>query len=211
MKNHKKLIDQGILHLSKTCQPLGEVAKRSQKFNLSPQPASVNSYFDSLVRSVIAQQISSQAANTIYFRLNKATRSNLTPRTISNRSELELRELGLSGGKVKTIKMLAQYQLEKKIDLAEVNNLNDHEVIKMLTSVWGIGQWTGEMFLMFSLGRLDVWPVGDLAVRKGWQVAHKLNATPSEKELAPLGNRFYPYRSIAAWYCWRVNEPQEPW
>jgi DNA-3-methyladenine glycosylase II len=81
----------------------------------------------------------------------------------------------------------------------------------MLSSQWGIGRWTAEMFLMFTLGRLDIWPVGDLAVRRGWQIAHGLKEMPNEKQMEPLGNPFAPYRSIAAWYCWRVLEPQEPW
>jgi DNA-3-methyladenine glycosylase II len=211
MKNHSKDINRGIAHLSAVCKPLAKIAAQSQKFNLYPQPASVNSYFESLVRSVIAQQISSQAANTIFERLHKATRKNLTPRTIFSRSEAELRSIGLSGGKTKTIKALAQYQLDKEIDLALVPDLPDEEIVKMLTKIWGIGQWTAEMFLMFSLGRLNVWPVGDLAVRKGWQAAHKLAFTPNEKEMLPLGSNFAPYRSIAAWYCWRVFEPVEPW
>lgn len=211
MKNHLTEINRGIALLSDTCQPLAKIAAGSQKFNLHPQPASVNAYFESLVRSIIAQQISSQAANTIFERLYKATSKNLTPRTVTNRKDAELRSLGLSGSKTKTIKALAQFQLDKEINLLSLPQLSDEEVIKMLTKIWGIGQWTAEMFLMFSLGRLNVWPVGDLAVRKGWQAVHQLATTPNEKEMLPLGNNFAPYRSIAAWYCWRVFEPIEPW
>jgi DNA-3-methyladenine glycosylase II len=211
MKSHRLQINKGIKHLSLSCPHLDLYVKTGQKFSLLPQPVSVNSYFESLVRSVIAQQISSQAANTIFDRVHKATKKNLTPRTLLNKSETDLRELGLSGAKIKTVKSLAQAQLSKTIDLAQMPDMSDNEIIEMLTSVWGIGQWTVEMFLMFSLGRLDVWPVGDLAVRKGWQVAHNLKETPTEKQLLPLGDVFAPYRSIAAWYCWRVLEPQEPW
>jgi DNA-3-methyladenine glycosylase II len=211
MNSHLKQINKGIKHLSLTCPHLDLYVKTGQKFSLAPQPVSVNSYFESLVRSVIAQQISSQAANTIFDRLHKATKKNITPRTLLNKSEAELRELGLSGAKIKTVKSLAQAQLDKSVNLAHMPDMTDSDVIKMLTSVWGIGQWTVEMFLMFSLGRLDVWPVGDLAVRKGWQIAHNLKETPTEKQLLPQGDVFAPYRSIAAWYCWRVLEPQEPW
>jgi len=211
MNSHLKQINKGIKHLSLTCPHLDLYVQSGQKFSLAPQPVSVNSYFESLVRSVIAQQISSQAANTIFDRLHKATKKNITPRTLLNKSESELRALGLSGAKIKTVKSLAQAQLDKAVNLAQMPDMADSDVIKMLTSVWGIGQWTVEMFLMFSLGRLDVWPVGDLAVRKGWQIAHKLKETPTEKQLLPQGDVFAPYRSIAAWYCWRVLEPQEPW
>lgn len=211
MNSHLKQINKGIKHISSSCPHLDAYVKTGQRFSLSPQPISVNSYFESLVRSVIAQQISSQAANTIFDRLHKATTKNITPRTLLNRSESELRTLGLSGAKIKTVKSLAQAQLDKAVDLAQMPDMADSEITKMLTSVWGIGQWTVEMFLMFSLGRLDVWPVGDLAVRKGWQMAHGLKETPTEKQLLAQGDVFAPYRSIAAWYCWRVLEPQEPW
>lgn len=211
MNNHQKQIELGINHLSNNCHQLGYYVERSQRFGLLPQPVSVNSYYQSLVRSVIAQQISSQAANTIYDRLYKSARKNITPRTILNRADAELKTLGLSGAKVKTIKSLAQAQVDKSINLAHLPHLSDEEIKIMLTSVWGIGTWTVDMFLMFSLGRLNVWPVGDLAVRKGWQVAHELAQTPTEKELIPLGDIFAPYRSIVAWYCWRVLEPAEPW
>ena len=178
---------------------------------MKPQEPSINSYFESLVRSVIAQQISSVAAATITQRVRKLTNNKITPRVISNRTEKELRSVGLSASKIKTIQGLANAHLSKEINLADLTDATNDEAVKMLSSQWGIGRWTAEMFLMFTLGRLDIWPVGDLAVRRGWQIVHGLKEMPNEKQMEPLGDPFSPYRSIAAWYCWRVLEPQEPW
>ncbi len=119
--------------------------------------------------------------------------------------------MGLSSSKVKTIQGLANAHLNKEISLSDLTHATNDEVVKILSSQWGIGRWTAEMFLMFTMGRLDVWPVGDLAVRRGWQIAHALKDMPNEKQMEPLGDPFSPYRSIAAWYCWRVLEPEEPW
>jgi DNA-3-methyladenine glycosylase II len=95
--------------------------------------------------------------------------------------------------------------------LRAIGDAPDDVVVAELSQIWGIGRWTAEMFMMFTLGRLDVWPVGDLAVRRGWQLAHGLTDMPTEKELDSLGVPFRPYRSVAAWYCWRVLEPEEKW
>jgi DNA-3-methyladenine glycosylase II len=205
------LLDKGITHVMKACPHLNKIIEVSTKCNLKPQEESVNSYFESLVRAVVAQQISAVAAATISQRLKKLSKNNITPRVIMNKTETELRSVGLSGSKIRTIQGLATAHQTKAVDLAKLTNATNDEVVKMLSSIWGIGRWTSEMFLMFNLGRLDVWPVGDLAVRRGWQIIHKLKVIPNEKEMEPLGNPFSPYRSIAAWYCWRVLEPEEPW
>ena len=211
MPTHKSELKKGIKHVSAMCSHLDKYIKISDECNFIANELNVNSFYESLVRSVIAQQISSTAALTITNRVKKLTRGKITPRIIANKKDKELKSVGLSASKIKTIKGLAIAHLDKEIDLSKLPDLSDDEVIKMLSSQWGIGRWTAEMFLMFSLGRLNVWPVGDLAVRKGWQISHNLKNTPNEKQLQPIGNPFEPYRSIAAWYCWRVLEPKEPW
>lgn len=211
MVAHSTHLKNGIEHVKLTCPHLSKVIEVSDVCNLKPQEQSVNSYFESLVRSVIAQQISSSAASTINLRVKKLANNKITPRILANRSETELRSAGLSASKVKTIHGLANAHLSKEIDLAQLKDASNDEAVKMLSSQWGIGRWTAEMFLMFTMGRLDVWPVGDLAVRRGWQISHGLKEMPNEKQMEPLGDPFSPYRSIAAWYCWRVLEPQEPW
>lgn len=211
MGSKSKELKNGIEHVKSVCPHLKKIITVSDVCNLKPQEQSVNSYFESLVRSVIAQQISSTAASTIIQRVRKITNNNITPRVLVNRTETQLRKAGLSGSKVKTIHGLANAQLNKEINLAHLADASNDEAVAMLSSQWGIGRWTAEMFLMFTMGRLDVWPVGDLAVRRGWQIAHGLTEMPDEKQMEPLGDPFSPYRSIAAWYCWRVLEPQEPW
>jgi len=211
MVSHSTHLRNGIEQVKSICPHLKPFVEISSKCNLKPQEPSINSYFESLVRSVIAQQISAVAAGTITQRVRKLTNNKITPRVISNRTEKELRAVGLSASKIKTIQGLANAHLNKEINLADLTDATNDEAVQMLSSQWGIGRWTAEMFLMFTLGRLDIWPVGDLAVRRGWQIAHGLKEMPNEKQMEPLGNPFAPYRSIAAWYCWRVLEPEEPW
>ena len=211
MGSKSKELKNGIEHVKSVCPHLKKIIAISDVCNLKPQEQSVNSYFESLVRSVIAQQISSTAASTITQRVRKISNNNITPRVLVNRTETQLRKAGLSASKVKTIHGLANAQLNKEINLAHLADASNDEAVAMLSSQWGIGRWTAEMFLMFTMGRLDVWPVGDLAVRRGWQIAHGLKEIPNEKQMEPLGDPFSPYRSIAAWDCWRVLEPQEPW
>ncbi len=211
MVAHSTHLKNGIDLLKETCPHLAKYVDISDRCNLKPKKHSVNAYYESLVISIVAQQISTQAALTISNRLKKLSRNNITPRVIFNKTNKQLAEIGLTNSKIKAIKGLAIAHLEKEIDLGSLKEISDAEAIKILSSQYGIGRWTAEMFLMFTLGRLNIWPVGDLAVRRGWQVSHGLKEMPNEKQLQPLGNPFSPYRSIAAWYCWRVNEPKEPW
>ena len=114
----------------------------------------------------------------------------------------------MSGNKTASIRDLAEKVLAGDVELDRVAKLSDDEIVEELTLVRGIGRWTAEMFLMFQLGRLDVWPVDDLGVRKGYAVIHDLPDMPTAKVLEPLGEPFRPYRSLAAWYCWRAADTQ---
>jgi DNA-3-methyladenine glycosylase II len=118
-----------------------------------------------------------------------------------------MRAAGLSGAKVASLRDLAAKVLDGTVvlDPAGLRKESDAEVVARLTTVRGIGKWTSEMFLMFQLRRLDVWPTGDLGVRKGFGLAWGI-PTPAAKELEPLGDPFRPYRSVVAWYCWRAAE-----
>ena len=104
------------------------------------------------------------------------------------------------------VRSLCQAVLEQPRFLSDCESLTDEDVVKRLTSVRGIGRWSAEMFLMFHLGRLDVWPVGDLGVRKAVQRLYGLTDLPSPKELSAIGERYAPYRSVASWYLWRLLE-----
>jgi DNA-3-methyladenine glycosylase II len=165
--------------------------------------ASPESNFQSLVSSVISQQLAVKAADTIHGRLNQLANGQITPVRIAKLSDAALREIGVSGAKSKTIHGLAQAALTGSVPIDVLHDLADDEVFTGLTSLWGIGPWTVDMFMMFQLHRLDIWPTGDLGVRRGWESIHKLAEEIEPKALAVKGEKFRPYRSVVAWYCWR--------
>jgi DNA-3-methyladenine glycosylase II len=115
-----------------------------------------------------------------------------------------LRSVGLSRNKAEAIKDLAAKVADGTVPTDGWARLSDDEIVERMTAVRGIGRWTVEMFLIFDLGRLDVWPVDDYGVRKGWARIHGLDEPPKPKDLMLEGDRFRPYRTVAAWYCWRA-------
>jgi DNA-3-methyladenine glycosylase II len=162
-------------------------------------------HFESLVESVISQQLAVKAAETIYLRVKKLAGGRVTPARIAMISEPDMRAAGVSGAKFRTIQGIASAALSKEIKINSLHLIeSDEEIISQLTSLWGVGPWTVDMFMMFQLGRLDIWPTGDLGVRRGWEKIYALKAEISPKELELKGEKFRPYRSIVAWYCWRA-------
>ena len=162
-------------------------------------------HFQSLVSSVISQQLAVKAAQTIHARLTQLCKNEITPERLLKLTDQQLREIGVSGAKTRTIKGLAQAEVDQKFPINAINQIHDDQVIiESLTSLWGIGRWTVEMFLMFQLGRLDIWPTGDLAVRRGWDLIHKNEEEVSVKALEIAGEKLRPYRSVAAWYCYQA-------
>jgi DNA-3-methyladenine glycosylase II len=159
--------------------------------------------FQSLVSSVISQQLAVKAAETINGRLSDLVKGQVSPVRIAKLSETALREIGVSGAKTKTIQGLAQASLTGSVPIENLHELSDDDVFTGLTSLWGIGPWTVDMFMMFQLHRLDIWPTGDLGVRRGWENIHKLADQIEPKVLHIKGEKFRPYRSVVAWYCWR--------
>ncbi len=162
-------------------------------------------HFESLVSSVISQQLATKAAATIHERLVKQCKGVITPRKVIKLSDEQLREIGVSGAKSRTIKGIATAALDKSIPINEIDQIHDdQEIFDALTSIWGVGRWTVEMFMMFQLGRLDVWPTGDLAVRRGWDIIHKTKEETTAKVLDFKGEKLRPYRSVFAWYCYQA-------
>ena len=159
--------------------------------------------FQSLVSSVISQQLAIKAADTLHGRLTVLAKGEINPVRIAKLSDAALREIGVSGAKSKTIQGLAQAALTGSVPIDNLHELSDSEVFTGLTSLWGIGPWTVDMFMMFQLHRLDIWPTGDLGVRRGWESIYKLSEEIEPKTLAVKGEKFRPYRSVVAWYCWR--------
>jgi DNA-3-methyladenine glycosylase II len=163
-------------------------------------------HYETLVVSILSQQLSSKAADTIIARVKRAAGGYITPARISKLSDAQIRAAGASGAKVRTIREFTAAVESKKINFHKFAFLSNEEIARELTAIWGIGRWTVEMFLIFHLGRLDLWPVGDLAVRRGWEKIHKLKEKISEKELDKFSERFAGYQSVVAWYCWRATE-----
>lgn len=166
--------------------------------------------FAALVRSIMHQQLAGAAAATIHGRFLKLFEDVLSPTAVLALPEGALRSAGLSGSKAAAVTDLARKVVDGAVPLHDVESLSDDELVARLVQVRGIGRWTAEMFLMFQLHRLDVWPVDDFGVRKGWAMAHRLKDLPAPKALQAEGERFRPYRSIAAWYCWRAVDTVLP-
>jgi DNA-3-methyladenine glycosylase II len=165
------------------------------------------SHFAALVRSIVYQQLAGAAASAIHGRLVAALGGKVEPGALLRLGHERLRAAGLSGNKAASLRDLSTKVLDGTvvIEPRRVSRLADEEVIIRLSTVRGIGRWTAEMFLMFQLRRLDVWPTGDLGVRKGFGLAWHI-PMPTARELNPLGDQFRPYRSVTAWYCWRAAE-----
>jgi DNA-3-methyladenine glycosylase II len=164
------------------------------------------SHFAELVRAICYQQLAGAAARTIHGRLEVALDGEVTPERVLALAPETLRAAGLSANKSASIRDLAQRVLAGDVELDRVSRLSDDEIVRELVLVRGIGRWTAEMFLIFQLGRLDVWPVDDLGVRKGYGMLFAMAAPPSAKQLQPLGEPLQPYRTLAAWYCWRAAD-----
>ena len=161
--------------------------------------------YQSLIRSVIAQQVSTAAARTISGRLEVKCEGSITAEKVGALSLKKLQSVGLTGAKVRTISELTKASLSGEINFRKFPHLSDEEIIQELLPLYGIGRWTVEMFLIFHLGRLDVWPVDDLAVRRGWDNLHGNLEPIKPKVLNALGEPFNGMRSVVAWYCWRAS------
>ena len=162
-------------------------------------------HYQSLNRSVIAQQVSTAAARTISGRLQDKCGGSITAAKVGALSLKELQSVGLTGAKVRTISELTDASLSGEITFRKFTHMSDEEIINDLVPLFGIGRWTVEMFLIFHLGRLDVWPVDDLAVRRGWDNLHGNTEPIKPKALHALGDQFAGMRSVVAWYCWRAS------
>jgi 3-methyladenine DNA glycosylase/8-oxoguanine DNA glycosylase len=168
-------------------------------------------HFAELARAILYQQLAGKAAAAIHGRFAALFDGEApTPEAVLALPVAKLRAAGLSGSKAASIRDLAEKVLDGSVRLDRITRLPDDEIVRELTLVRGIGPWTAEMFLIFQLGRLDVWPVGDYGVRKGYALLYGMRDAPAASQLAPLGDRFRPYRSVAAWYCWRAAETVTP-
>ena len=168
---------------------------------ITHRPRDPDGPFGALVRAIVYQQLAGRAAQAIHGRLRTTVGEALTPATVTATPDPALRAAGLSANKLASIRDLSAKVLDGTVVLTRTSARSDEELIAQLVTVRGIGRWTAEMYLMFQLRRLDVWPTGDLGVRKGFGLAWGI-PTPTAKQLEPLGDRFRPFRSVVARNCW---------
>ena len=189
-----------IQYLCKVDSNLEKIIKTVGKYsiNIRIDP------FQSLVESIIYQQLAGKAANAIYNRfINYYNNKQITPTLILNSPNENLKKVGLSNRKINYLKDLALHVYDGRINLEELPKMNDEEIINKLVNVKGIGRWTSEMFLIFSLGRQDILPVTDLGVRKAIQKVYSLSELPQPNIMMEIAKPWRPYRSIATWYLWK--------
>jgi 3-methyladenine DNA glycosylase/8-oxoguanine DNA glycosylase len=188
--------------LAKQDPRLGNLIKKYGPY--TPRRSANPDVFGALARSIIFQQLAGKAASSIHQRFLGLFQGHLSPENLLALDRERIRSAGLSNAKCNAVIDLAVHAQQGLLDLNTLDKQTDEALINHLCCVRGIGPWTAQMFMLFELGRLDVWPTGDLAVRKGFGIAFDLPATPKAKDLEPMGDRYRPYRSLVAWYCWRV-------
>jgi len=163
--------------------------------------------FETLVRSIVYQQLSGRVASVIFGRLSAAVGGRLTPENVLKLRPSRMRTLGLSTQKTAYIRDLARHTRDGRLVFDHLLDLPDDEAIARLTQVKGIGVWTAHMFLMFALRRNDVLPTGDLGIRNAMRQAYGLAELPGPAEMETMALRWRPYRTVASWYLWRSLEP----
>jgi DNA-3-methyladenine glycosylase II len=193
-----------IKYLSQTDPCLREIIRSVGDFSIKIR----KDPFQSLVESIIYQQLAGSAARAIYSRFikyynNDNSRPFLPEQILSTPNSVFRSSIGLSNKKIEYIKDLSTKVTERKVDVSTLNKLSDEEIIAQLIQVKGIGRWTAEMFLIFCLGRLDVLPVTDLGIRKAMQKIYSLSELPKPAEMLAIAQPWKPYRTVATWYLWK--------
>lgn len=199
--------NRAVEHLTSADRALARLIRRVGPCRLSIDAA--RSPFEALVEAVAHQQLTGKAARTILGRVKALVprRRFPTPDDLLSLPEEQLRGAGLSRAKVAAVKDIALKTREGLVPTARrLAGMDDAEIIERLTAIRGVGQWTVEMLLIFRLGRLDVLPVDDFGVRKGFAVTYRRAELPHRRELQEHGERWRPYRSVASWYLWRAAD-----
>ena len=173
----------------------------------------MNNYYESLIRSIVYQQLSGKAASIIYERFLDLFVFDIypEPKDILAVSIETLRSSGLSYQKVNYIRDLSEKWQDGTMNLTDIDSMTDEEISSELIKVKGIGQWTADMFLMFTLGRPDVFPFGDLGIQKGVMILTNMNRLPTQKEMERKTKKWQPYRTVAAWYLWKLVDGHFKW
>ena len=202
-------IDKAIMFLKQGDPMMAKLIKQYDPPNLNPN----KNYFESLVRSIIYQQLSGGAANAIYERFKNL----LGYDSFSQSEEIleipfeELQKVGLSKQKIIYLKELSKQWNRIQRKFSNIQMMTNHEISKILLEVKGIGQWTVDMFLIFTLCREDVFPSGDLAIKKGFATIRNMNTLPTEKYMAEKSKIWKPYRTVASLYLWKITDGESEW
>jgi DNA-3-methyladenine glycosylase II len=206
MSEHHR-VDAAVEHIVRVDRAYARVVEAVGPFNPRPPQADA---FNALARAIVYQQLAGRAAQAIHGRFLALFDGHPTAEGVLRTPYDRLRAVGLSNAKAASILDLAATCSDGTVPLDLLAELPDAEIVGRLTAVRGVGRWTAEMFLLFQLRRLDVWPIDDLAVRKGFAVIHRLPEPPRPRELDAAGEIYRPYRSVAAWYCWRATDTVLP-
>ena len=164
--------------------------------------------FFSLCKSIIGQQISVAAANSVFLKFKKKCKNKINPKTVSKLTLTQLRNCGLSRQKVLGIKSLAKQILNKSFNPKLIKNMSDEEAIVYLSNLRQIGRWSAEMILLFTYNRSDIWPIQDIGLLRAISKNYNKKYFPPEKFVSLLQKRFSPYCSVATWYLWRSIDPE---
>ena len=206
MATHRERIQVAVRHLQKCDPVMKEIIDRVGPCTLKLK----RDRFALLAWSILSQQISTAAARTIRGRVEALVApERIAPDSLLSLSIAELRSAGVSARKAEYLHDLAQKASDGTIRLQRVGKLSNEEIICELTQVRGIGRWTVEMLLMFSLGRLDVFPVDDLSLRNAVAASYPVSKPPEKDELLEVAARWSPYQTVASWYCWRILEDED--
>ena len=194
-------IENGISHIYNNDKNLAPIIDAAGSCDLKPK----KDYYHALLRSIVGQQLSTIVADVIQERFFGYFNYKPLPENIISTPDQKLRNLGLSWAKVRYVKDLSKNIITKEIHFRGINKMSDNEIITEFTKVTGIGIWTVHMFLIFTLGRLNVLPVNDLGIRKAAKLNYNLRKLPGEERLRKLSkqNGWGPYNSIASWYLWK--------
>lgn len=197
-------IENGILHIYKNDASLARIIDISSRCNLKPR----RNHYLTFLRSIINQQLSAKAGSSIYKRFLEYFNNKPDPEKIIDTPDTDLRKIGLSRAKVMYIKDFSERILNGSIHFRGLGRKSDSEIMDVFTSVKGIGEWTVQMFLIFSLGRLNILPLKDQGIKRGAMIVYNLKKLPDEKKLHRISekNNWAPYKSIASWYLWMVLE-----
>jgi DNA-3-methyladenine glycosylase II len=200
-----KIIVTAQKHLSKADTVMKQLIKRSVPFALKPDP--VQSPFEALTRAIASQQLHGAAAEAILGRFIALVPGKAFPEPdyIEQLTDDQIRSTGFSRSKIQALRDLAEKVTHGIVPSSEeISTMDDDTIVSRITQVRGIGRWTVEMLLIFKLGRMDVLPVDDFGVRKGFMRAYKLTEMPKPKEILAHGEKWRPYRTVASWYLWRA-------